>query len=262
MAGTGELSGKVLFIAGVGPQMGAATARIAAREGARLALAARSLDQCESIAQEVRALGGEAIALQCDLPDRASLAAAVERAVAELGPIDCVFYNAGFYDNQHDSVHVDEDIWQATMDVNFNGALWLSQLTIPAMIERGGGSFVFNSSAASLVAGQVRFGYQVSKAGVNALTRFIAGKYGRQGIRANATLPFVVGGEVGRVTSSLKCIGRSGTAEEIGEAVVFLLSDRASIITGEVIHLDGGVFARAPWPTDDKPFEPPPPLAV
>jgi NAD(P)-dependent dehydrogenase (short-subunit alcohol dehydrogenase family) len=262
MAGTGELSGKVLFIAGVGPQMGAATARIAAREGARLALAARSLDQCESVAQEVRALGGEAIALQCDLTDRASLAAAVERAVAALGPIDCVFYNAGFYDNQHDSVHVDEDIWQATMDVNFNGALWLSQLTIPAMIERGGGSFVFNSSAASLVAGQVRFGYQVSKAGVNALTRFIAGKYGRQGIRANATLPFVVGGEVGRVTSSLNCIGRSGTAEEIGEAVVFLLSDRASIITGEVIHLDGGVFARAPWPTDDKPFEPPPPLAV
>lgn len=261
MAGTGELSGKVLFIAGVGPQMGAATARIAAREGAKLALAARSLDQCESVAQEVRALGSEAIALQCDLTDRASLATAVERAVAALGPIDCVFYNAGYYDNQHDSVHVDEDIWQVTMDVNFNGALWLSQLTIPSMVARGGGSFVFNSSAASIVAGQVRFGYQVSKAGVNALTRFIAGKYGRQGIRANATLPFVVGGEVGRVTSSLNCIGRSGTAEEIGEAVVFLLSDRASIITGEVIHLDGGVFARAPWPTDDKPFEPPPPLA-
>lgn len=260
MSAHGELKGKVLFIAGVGPQMGAATARIAAREGAKVALAARSLDQCEKVAQEIRAMGGEALALQCDLTDREALATAVDQTVSTLGPIDCVFYNAGYYDNQHDSVHVDEDLWQVTMDVNFNGALWLSQLAIPSMLERGGGSFLFNSSAASIVAGQVRFGYQVSKAGVNALTRFIAGKYGRQGIRANATLPFVVGGDVGRVTASLNCIGRSGTAEEIGEAVVFLLSDRASIITGQVIHLDGGVFARAPWPTDDKPFEPPPPI--
>lgn len=254
----GELAGKVLFIAGVGPMMGAATARIAVREGAKVALAARNAEHCESLAEDLRAQGGEAVAVPCDLTDRAALSAAVDAAVAALGPIDCVFYNAGYYDNLHDSVHVDPEIWQITMDVNFNGALALAQLTIPSMIERGGGSFVFNSSAASLVAGQVRFGYQVSKAGVNALTRFIAGKYGRQGIRANATLPFVVGGEVGRVTSSLNCIGRSGTAEEIGEAVVFLLSDRASIITGSVIHLDGGVFARAPWPTDDKPWQPPP----
>lgn len=253
-----ELEGKVLFIAGVGPMMGASTARIAAREGAKVALAARTLEQCEQVAEEIRASGGEAIAIRCDLTDRTSLSEAVERTVAELGPIDCVFYNAGYYDNQHDSVHVDPEIWQITMDVNFNGALTLAQLTIPSMIERGGGSFVFNSSAASLVAGTVRFGYQVSKAGVNALTRFIAGKYGRQGIRANATLPFVVGGDVGRVTASINCIGRSGTAEEIGEAVVFLLSDRASIITGAVIPLDGGVFARAPWPTDDKPWVPPP----
>lgn len=115
MTRTGELAGKVLFIAGAGPQMSAATARIAAREGAKVALA---------------------------------------------------------------------------------------QLTIPSMLERGGGSFLFNSSAASLVAGQVRFGYQVAKAGINALTRFIASKYGRQGIRANATLPFVVGGEVGRVATA------------------------------------------------------------
>ena len=71
----------------------------------------------------------------------------------------------------------------------------------------------------------------------------------------------MVGGEVGRATSELNCIGRSGTPEEIGEAVVFLLSDRASIITGQVIHLDGGVFARAPWPTNAAPYQPPPEIA-
>lgn len=144
------------------------------------------------------------------------------------------------------------------MDVNLNGALALARLTIPSMLERGGGSFVFNSSAASLVAGQVRFGYQVSKAGLNAVTRFIAAKYGRQGIRANATLPFHVGGEVGAVAASINCIGRSGMPEEIAEAVVFLLSDRASLITGQIIHLDGGMFSRASWPTNAVPYEPPP----
>lgn len=258
MARAGELAGKVLFVAGVGPQMGSATALIAAREGARVAVAARNPTLPQEVAEQIRASGGEAIALQCDLTDRDSIRAAVAATLATLGPIDCVFYNAGFYDNEHDSIEIDEDLWQTTMDVNFNGALFLSRLTIPSMVERGGGSFVFNSSAASLVAGQVRFGYQVAKAGVNALTRFIAAKYGRQGIRANATLPFVVGGEVGKVTASLNCIGRSGYAEEVGEAVVFLLSDRASLITGHVVHLDGGVFARASWPTNAAPYEPPP----
>ncbi len=252
-----ELAGKVLFIAGVGPHMGSSTALIGAREGAKVALAARGTDQSEAVAQQIRDAGGEALAVQCDVTDRVSLAEAVRETQAQLGTIDRVFYNAGFYDNEHDSIDVDDELWQFTMDVNYNGAHHLARLTIPGMLETGNGAFVFNSSAASLVAGQVRFGYQVAKAGLNALTRFIAAKYGRRGIRANATLPFVVGGEVGRVAAEINCIGRSGTANEIGEAVVFLLSDRASVITGQVIHLDGGVFARASWPTNAAPYQPP-----
>jgi NAD(P)-dependent dehydrogenase (short-subunit alcohol dehydrogenase family) len=253
------LEGKVLFLAGAGPQMGAATAQIAAREGARVALAARSRDTAQGTAEAIRAAGGSAIALSCDLTKDEDIRTAVEAAAAQLGPIDLVFYNAGYYDNEHSSLEVDEEVWRTTMDVNLGGALSLARLTVPGMIERGGGAFVFNSSAASIRAGEVRFGYQVAKAGLNAVTRFIAGKYGRQGIRANAVLPFVVGGEVGSTAASLNCIGRSGTAEEIGEAVVFLLSERASIITGQVIHLDGGLFVRAAWPTNAAPFEPPPP---
>lgn len=254
----GELEGKVLFIAGVGPQMGSATARIAAREGARVALAARGTYLSNALAAEICDAGGVAIPLPCDLTDKTSLSEAVAATASELGPIDCVFYNAGSYDNGHASIETDDQVWQTTMDVNLNGALELARLTIPSMDKRGGGALVFNSSAASLVAGQVRFGYQVAKAGLNAVTRFIAAKYGRDGIRANATLPFVVGGEVGAVAGSQNCIGRSGTAEEIGEAVVFLLSDRASVITGQVIHLDGGLFSRATWPTNAAPYEAPP----
>lgn len=257
--GCGLLQDKVLFLAGAGPQMGAATARIAAREGARVALVARSADTAAAVAAEIRDAGGSAIALGCDLTRPEDISAAIATTTAQLGPVDRVFYNAGFYDNEHSSLDIDETVWRTTMDVNLNGALTVARLTVPGMVERGGGAFVFNSSAAALRAGEVRFGYQVAKAGLNAVTRFIAGKYGRQGVRANATLPFVVGGEVGSVAASLNCIGRSGTSEEIGEAVVFLLSDRASIITGQVIHLDGGLFVRAAWPTNAAPFEPPPP---
>lgn len=243
------LAGKVLFLAGAGPQIGAATAQIAAREGASVALAARRIEVADDIADSVRAMGGRAIAVRCDLTEDADVDAALQVTTEGLGAIDSVFFNAAYYDNRQASIDIDEDVWDSSMEINLNSAVRLARRTVPAMADRGGGSFVFTSSAASIVAGDTRFGYQVSKAGLNAVTRFVAGKYGRQGIRANAVLPFVLEGPVGAAAASLNCLGRSPTAEEIGEAVVFLLSDRAAVITGQIIHLDGGLFVRAPWPT-------------
>jgi NAD(P)-dependent dehydrogenase (short-subunit alcohol dehydrogenase family) len=243
------LDGKVLFLAGAGPQIGAATARIAAREGARVALAARRTETASSIADGIVAAGGRAIAVQCDLTDDDAVHRALDVTTSELGSIDKVFYNAAYYDNRQADIDVDDVVWAKSMSVNLEAPMRVARQIIPSMIKRGGGSFVFTSSAASIVAGDTRFGYQVSKAGLNAVTRFIAGKYGRQGIRANAVLPFVLEGNVGSAAASLNCLGRSPTAEEIAESVVFLLSDRASIITGQILHLDGGLFVRAPWPT-------------
>ncbi len=245
----GILSGRVLFLAGAGPQIGAATAHIAAREGARVALAARRVEVAEDIASAIRKAGGDAVALRCDVTRDDDVDAALDATRAEFGAIDTVFFNAAYYDNRQASLDVDVDDWDTSMDVNLNAAVRVARRTVPEMIERGGGSLVFTSSAASVVAGDTRFGYQVSKAGLNAVTRFVAGKYGRQGIRANAVLPFVLEGPIGAAAASLNCLGRSPTADEIGEAVVFLLSDRAAVITGQLIHLDGGLFVRAPWPT-------------
>jgi NAD(P)-dependent dehydrogenase (short-subunit alcohol dehydrogenase family) len=247
------LGDKVLFLAGAGPQIGAATAHIAVREGARVALAARRVEVAEEIARDVRTAGGQAIAIKCDLTRDEDVDAALAATTSTLGPIDSVFYNAAYYDNRQASVDIDDDVWNTSMEINLNAAVRVARKTVPDMLARGGGSFVFTSSAASVVAGDTRFGYQVSKAGLNAVTRFVAGKYGRQGIRANAVLPFVLEGPVGNAAASLNCLGRSPTAEEIGEAVVFLLSDRASVITGQLIHLDGGLFVRAPWPTPASP---------
>lgn len=243
---------KVLFIAGVGPLMGEATARIAAREGARIAVSARTTGTIEKLAEEIRSGGGEAIALQCDLTDDEQLEAALGETAAKFGAVNSVFYNAPFYDHAHTGLDIDAELWKTTMDVNLMGAISIARLTVPGMIEAGGGSFVFNSSAAGLYADGVRLGYSVSKAGLDAVVRHIARKYGPQGVRANCVYPFVmppeVPAEMVKGFTELNCLKRSGTAEEIGNAVIFLLSDRASIITGQGIYLDGGLFSRAHWP--------------
>ena len=189
--------------------------------------------------------GGSALALQCDLGDGAAVRAAVDAVLAEWGRVDAVFYNAASYDHKNTDLEVDEAMWQRAMDVNFGGAMTLTRAVVPSMIAHGGGAFVYNSSGASLQAEDVRPGYGISKSALNALMRFVAAKYGREGIRANAILPFMYEGPgVGAMSS----LGRSGTADEIAEVVAFLCSDRASIITGELIHLDGGISTRAAWP--------------
>lgn len=246
------LEGKVLFMAGIGPLMGKATARIAAAEGAKVAVAARSPETIERLAEEITASGGEAIAVQCDVTDEEQLQAAIKRTSAELGTINAVFYNAPFYDHAHTELDIDPELWKTAMDVNLMGAISTARLTVPGMMQNGGGAFVFNSSAAAKYADGIRLGYSVSKAGLDAVVRHIARKYGPDGIRANSVYPFVmppdVPSEMIKGFTDLNCLKRSGTAEEIGNAVTFLLSDRASIITGQGIYLDGGLFSRAHWP--------------
>ena len=241
--GNGMLDDKVMLVAGVGPSMGAATALVAAREGAKVALLARRTEISGTTADAIRADGGSALALQCDLGDDAAVRAAVDAVVAEWGHVDAVFYNAAYYDHKNTSLDVDEATWQQAMDVNFGGAMTLTRAVVPLMIERGGGAFVYNSSGASLQAEEIRPGYGIAKSALNAMMRFVAGRYGHDGIRANAILPFVYEGPGAEVLGSMNCLGRSGTADEIAEVVVFLCSDRASIITGELIHLDGGLSA-------------------
>jgi len=246
--GLGLLDDKVMLVAGVGPSIGSATAVVAAREGAHVALIARRSETSGRIADGIGADGGSAIALQCDLADATAVRAAVDTVLAEWGRVDAVFYNAASYDHKNTDLDVDMATWQRAMDVNFGGAMTLTRAVVPSMIANGGGAFVYNSSSASLQAEDVRPGYGISKSALNALMRFVAARHGRDGIRANAILPFVYAGPGAEAMGAMSSLGRSGTADEIAEVVVFLCSDRASIVTGELIHLDGGMSTRAAWP--------------
>ena len=129
--GSGTLADKVMLVAGVGPAMGAATAMVAAREGAQVALLARRTEISGTTADAIRADGGSAVALQCDLGDATAVRAAVDAVVAEWGHVDAVFYNAAYYDHKNTSLDVDEATWQQAMDVNFGGAMTLTARSRP-----------------------------------------------------------------------------------------------------------------------------------
>ena len=141
--GNGLLKGKVLFVAGVGPQMGKATALVAAREGARVVLAARREKTINRVADTIREAGGEALALQCDLAIEDEIISAIDATIAEFGRVDAVFYNAAAYDDAHDALDIDEELWQKTMAINFRGTISIARLVVPSMVENGGGAFVF-----------------------------------------------------------------------------------------------------------------------
>ena len=129
--GNGILDDKVMLVAGVGPAMGAATALVATREGAKVALLARRTEISGETADAIRADGGSALALQCDLGDGSTVRAAVDTVVAEWGHVDAVFYNAAYYDHKNTSLDVDEATWQQAMDVNFGGAMTLTARSCP-----------------------------------------------------------------------------------------------------------------------------------
>jgi len=196
--------------------------------------------------------GGEAIATRCDVTRESDIQKALSTASDAFGPVNAVFYNAPFYDHAHNSLDIDDALWKETMDINLVGAITVARLTVDSMIGAGGGAFVFNSSAAAYYADGVRLGYSVAKAGLDSVVRHIARKYGPLGVRANSVYPYVMPGkvtkEIAEAFAAMNCLRRSGTAEEIGNAVAFLLSDRASIITGQGLYLDGGMFTRAHWP--------------
>ncbi|HEY1826770.1 MAG TPA: SDR family oxidoreductase, partial [Acidimicrobiales bacterium] len=148
-----------------------------------------------------------------------------------------------------DAGDVDLDVWQRVLDTNTRGALLLARHAIPRMVERGGGSIVLISSGTSTIGESTRVAYGVSKAAINQLTRHLATRYGRDGIRANAIAPgfiltdtaaAMVPKEIQERLAAANPMRRLGQPDDIASVVCFLCSDASSFINGQVIHVDGG----------------------
>jgi NAD(P)-dependent dehydrogenase (short-subunit alcohol dehydrogenase family) len=253
------LDGKVAIVSGVGPGMGRDIALLFAEHGADLVLGARTLASCETVAEEVRAIGRRAEVVPLDITDPARCQAAVSAAVEAFGGIDILVNNA-FHDGNHKTFERSSlDEWKATMDVNLWGTLQMTEAVVPAMIERRGGHVVMiNSMSTHRI--QPRYGaYATSKGALETATKALALELGVHGIRVNSVFPgYIWGDKVAQYfahlaekegitadehyrrvadETALKYLPHS---REIAGSVLFFASDLSAPVTGQGLDVNAG----------------------
>ena len=250
----GLLTGKVVFITGASRGIGAAAARLFTREGAAVVLAARSTGALDKIVAEVRDGGGTADAVPLDLADRAGIRAAVDRVEELHGRLDGAFNNGAAIQlpGPLDTTS-DEDIDQQ-FAVNFR-AHWTAMTAEAALMRRTGGGAIVNTSSIGSRRGNPDLpAYGAMKRALNSITETAAVTWGRQGIRVNGITPggtatemidaweAVSPGVIERINATIP-LGRMAEPREVAEVAAWLLSDRASMVNGAIVPVDGGAGA-------------------
>lgn len=242
---------KVAVVTGAAQGIGEAYARALAGQGAAVVVA--DLNEAgEQVAADIREGGGRALFVRTDVSSPASAQAMVDRVVEEYGGIDCLVNNAAIYGAmQFDLlISVDWDYYRRFMGVNMDGALVMTRAVYPVMQKRGGGSIVNQSSTAAYLYSGF---YGLAKVGVNGLTQQLAHELGGMGIRVNAIAPGPTDTEATRTQAGDAAkelvkglaIKRMGQPEDLVGACLFLLSDEASWVTGQILAVDGGQVFRA-----------------
>ena len=248
-----RLENKVALITGASVGIGRHTALLFAREGARVAVNSQS-SRGEAVVEEIAASGGEALFVQGRVEEEADVRAMVARTVEEFGRLDILVNNAGIVvpDNM-DNAGVED--WENTMAVNVRGVFLMSKFSLQQMLRQGGGAIVHNASVAAVKGLKDRTSYTASKGAVAALTRAMAVDYVGRNIRVNCVNPgttltpslqdrinaFDDPVEAEKMFVSRQPMGRLGKPEEIAAGILFLASDEASFITGQVLNIDGGL---------------------
>jgi NAD(P)-dependent dehydrogenase (short-subunit alcohol dehydrogenase family) len=255
---TDLLTDKTILITGASAGIGEHAARLFAREGAHVLLTARRQAQIEQIATDIRNEGGDALAVQADTTSADDLRRAVDAGIERWGRLDGALNNAGRSQGGGRLAEVEVGTFDAVVEVNFKGVWQAMRAEIAAMTGAGGagGSIVNVSSVGGTFGASGQSVYGATKAAVIAMSRAAAAEYGRDGIRINAIAPGATMTDMMTAwkqrdpsiidqLSSLSALGRVGQPLEIAEAAAWLLSDRASYVTGMTLGVDGGT---APWP--------------
>jgi len=246
--------GKVILVTGGTSGLGAATARLLAARGARVALTGRRAAQGEAIAGEIAAAGGEALFIRADVTVAADCDAMVARTLDRFGRLDGAFNNAGIAGRAGtETADIDDEVWNLIVATNLNSVWRSMKAEIPALLAGGGGAIVNMSSMFGLIGSDVRHAaYAAAKHGVIGLTKTAANEYGRRNIRVNAVCPGYCHSEMvdpqvdakpefyAEVIRRHSAMDRLGEADEVAEAVAWLLSDAASFVSGAALPIQGG----------------------
>ncbi|HUV09576.1 MAG TPA: SDR family NAD(P)-dependent oxidoreductase [Acidimicrobiia bacterium] len=242
---------RVAVVTGAASGMGLATAQQLAARGDKVALLDLNVDAAEQAASDLRAAGTEALGCTVDVADRASVDAALAAVRNEFGPVEIMVTSAGIAPFET-FTDITLESWNRTMEVNLTGTFHCLQAAIPDMVAGGWGRIVTISSSSAQQGAPRMAHYAASKGGVIALTRALAREYGRFGITVNTVPPSSIDTPMQRSSQSAGNlpdteflakrvpVGRVGRAEDVAAACVFLCSEGAEFITGQVIGVNGG----------------------
>jgi NAD(P)-dependent dehydrogenase (short-subunit alcohol dehydrogenase family) len=244
------LPNKVAIVTGGSSGMGRSAAQIFSREGAKVVVADLNVKGGEETVQMIKDAGGDAIFMKTDVSKASDVEAMVNKTIATYGKLDCAFNNAGI-GMHRPIIDCTEEEWNHIIDVDLKSVFLCMKYEIIQMLKTGGGSIVNTSSMVAVVGTANLSGYAAAKYGVVGLTKSVALEYVKAGIRVNAVGPHLVKSpEIDRCAREepawlaqelgLTPIGRLSDPPEVGESVVWLCSDKASFITGQLLIIDGG----------------------
>ena len=242
------LEGKVAVVTGAGRGIGKAIAVRLAGEGAGVACCGRTLANVEATVAEIAGSGGKAAAYAVDVVDSKQVGETCEKILKDIGRVDVLVNNAGVTRDQL-LMRMSEEDWDAVLDTNLKGAFNFTKSLTRSFLKQRSGRIINISSIIGLTGNAGQTNYAASKAGLIGFTKSVARELASRGITANAVAPgFIVtdmtqalGAEAQEALKSRIALGRLGTADDVAKAVLFLASDLASYVTGQVITVDGGL---------------------
>jgi NAD(P)-dependent dehydrogenase (short-subunit alcohol dehydrogenase family) len=246
-----RLDGKVAIITGSSRGIGMETAKLMARLGAKVVVSSRKAESCQEVADAIKAEGGEAIVIACNISRKEEVEGLVKGTINHFGRIDVLVCNAASNPAYGPMQDLSDDAFDKIMNNNIKSNIWLSQLTIPGMVERGGGAVVIISSIAGLRASPMIGAYGVSKAADFALARNLAVEWSGKNIRVNCVAPGLVKTDFAKALwedearlakrNAQTPLQRIGEPWEIATVAAFLAAPASNFITGQIIVADGGV---------------------